>query len=101
MTDDIIAVPRPLIDRPAPVVYKVYKRRWFVVLSISTGFFLVGLQKCILPIVDLYLIHMGVSIEQYTRLTQVGIFTYLIFGIYFARLLGRIGIRKMVCIVTN
>lgn len=76
--------------------YKVYKRRWPVLMAVFTITLMNGIQKSILPIVDVFNQHMGMTIDNYNTMTQISLIFCLITVLPFARALEYYGLRRMV-----
>lgn len=76
--------------------YKVYKRRWPVLMAVFTITLMNGLQKSILPILDIFNNHMGMSVDNYTVMSQISLVVCLMTVLPFARALEYYGLRRMV-----
>lgn len=83
-------------DQASRQNYKVYKRRWPVLMAVFTITLMNGLQKSILPIVDHFNSQMGMTMDEYDLMTQISLVVCLITVIPFARALERYKLRRMV-----
>lgn len=81
--------------------YKVYKKRWFVLIAVFTINLINGLQKSILPIVDIFNEHMGMTLDQYSVMSQISLFLSLAAVLPLARALEHFGLRKMVSVLSR
>lgn len=79
--------------------YKVYKKRWLVLIAVFTLNLVNGLQKSNLPIVQKFEEAMDMSIQNYTILTQISLVLSILAILPFARAIERYGLRKMVSIM--
>lgn len=86
-------------NSPAQDVYKVYRKRWLVLLAIFTINLVNGLQKSILPIVDIFNEHMDMTVDNYNVMCQISLFLSLAAVLPLARALEHYGLRKMVSFV--
>lgn len=83
-------------DQASRQNYKVYKRRWPVLMAVFTITLMNGLQKSILPIVDHFNTHMGMTIEDYDVMTQISFIVCLLSVLPLARALEHYKLRRMV-----
>lgn len=83
-------------DQASRQNYKVYKRRWPVLMAVFTITLMNGLQKSILPIEDRFNAHMGMSNKDYNVMTQISLIVCLLTVLPLARALEYYGLRRMV-----
>lgn len=75
--------------------YKVYKRRWLVLLAMFSVNLVVGLHRCLISITDILDDYMGVTIKDYDLMTQVSMWTILVSVLAMARALDHFGLRRI------
>lgn len=76
--------------------YKVSKRRWFVLFAVFIINLINGLQKSIIPIVDIFNDHMDMTMDQYSVMCQISLFLAMVAVLPLAQALEHFGLRKMV-----
>lgn len=77
-------------------VYKVYKRRWLVLLASFTLSLVGQLHRSLISIADIIDEDLGISIEQFGYLAQVCSYTSVLSLLGVARALDCFGLRRSV-----
>lgn len=82
--------------------YSTYKYRWVILYVVVNITFVVGLEKCLQPIIDIAYEHLGTNVDQVSYWLSLN-YVILISTLPFARALDRFGLKRMVrfsCLLT-
>lgn len=76
--------------------FKVYKRRWLILLAGFILMFTGSLNRAIISIADVVNSHVDITMDQYNRARQASSLANLLPVVFMARFLDRVGLRRMV-----
>lgn len=76
--------------------YTIYPERWLILFANFIICIVIGFEKCILPILDVFRKHIGIEMSQYRRLSQIRIMIILFTTLPFSKASQYYGIRLMV-----